>query len=129
MFTLQQIKDAHSKVKSGTDFPKFIQDLIQLGVTHYKTHVSDGHTLYEGANNYKTQSDPRYATLTISDNSNPEQFIKGLKEHQQGKSNYMQFCELSAEHGVNHWIVDTTKMTCTYYDTAGQIVLEEKIPS
>ena len=33
MFTIQQIKDAHSKVKSGADFPKYMQDIIALGVT------------------------------------------------------------------------------------------------
>jgi hypothetical protein len=27
MFTLQEIKDAHSKVKSGADFPKYVHDL------------------------------------------------------------------------------------------------------
>lgn len=28
MFTLDQIKAAHNKVKSGADFPAYIQDLI-----------------------------------------------------------------------------------------------------
>jgi hypothetical protein len=32
MFTIAQIKKAHSKVKSGEDFPVYIQDLIALGV-------------------------------------------------------------------------------------------------
>lgn len=32
MFTIEQIKEAHSKVKSGADFPNYIQDLIILGV-------------------------------------------------------------------------------------------------
>lgn len=27
MFTITQIENAHSKVKSGADFPKYIQDL------------------------------------------------------------------------------------------------------
>jgi hypothetical protein len=30
MFTLQQIKDAHSKVETGADFPKYIKDLNDL---------------------------------------------------------------------------------------------------
>ena len=30
MFTIKQIKDAHSKVKSGADFPKYMQDIIVL---------------------------------------------------------------------------------------------------
>jgi hypothetical protein len=30
MFTIEQIDQAHSKVKSGADFPKYIQDLKNL---------------------------------------------------------------------------------------------------
>jgi uncharacterized protein YbcV (DUF1398 family) len=129
MFTLQQIKDAHSKVKSGADFPHYIKDLINLGITKYKTHVSDGHTQFEGKDHFKIQSEPRYPAKNISEKSNKEQFIKDLKEHQQGKSDYPTFCNLSAQHGVDHWIVDTAKMTCTYFDTHGNEILMEKIPS
>jgi hypothetical protein len=51
MFTLDQIKLAHSKVKSGADFPAYIQELKVLGVTSYETFVGDGHTDYHGSNN------------------------------------------------------------------------------
>lgn len=129
MFTLQQIKDAHSKVKSGADFPAYIQELSKLGIVKYKTHVADGHTKFEGSNNFKIQSDPKYPAKIISEKSNKEEFAKGLKEHQQGKNDYPTFCNLSAQHGVDHWTVDTTKMTCTYYDLSGKQVLEEIIPS
>ena len=37
MFTIAQIKEAHSRVKSGADFPTYIQDLIELGVKGYDT--------------------------------------------------------------------------------------------
>lgn len=41
MFTLDQIKDEHSKVRSGTDFPKYVDDLVTLGVEKYNTYVTD----------------------------------------------------------------------------------------
>ncbi len=44
MFILDQIEAAHSKVKSGADFPEYIKELKQFGVTSYETFVSDGHT-------------------------------------------------------------------------------------
>ena len=44
MFTVEQIKAAHSKVKSGADFPKYIRDIKLLGVTAYETWVVDSHT-------------------------------------------------------------------------------------
>jgi uncharacterized protein YbcV (DUF1398 family) len=42
MFTIEQIKIAHTKVRSGADFPNYIQDLINLGITSYETYVADG---------------------------------------------------------------------------------------
>ena len=43
MFTVEQIKTAHSKVKSGADFPSYIKEIKSLGVTHYEAYVTDGH--------------------------------------------------------------------------------------
>ena len=52
MFTIKQIKDAHSKVKTGADYPPYVQELLGLGVTGYSTFLQDGHTVYYGVNNY-----------------------------------------------------------------------------
>ncbi len=35
MFDLKEIKEAHAKVKTGADFPRFVQELIKLGVKKY----------------------------------------------------------------------------------------------
>lgn len=128
MFTIQQIKEAHSKVKSGSDFPNYIQDLIQLGVKSYDTFVADGHATYLGTDDYKTQSDEKYDEILVSDSSTIEQFKHYLKIHQQGQTDYLTFCNQSAQCGVEKWKVDTLAMTCTYYDKAGNKLLEETIP-
>lgn len=128
MFTLEQIKSAHSKVKSGADFPNYIQDIIKLGVTAYETFVRDGHTLYKGNNGYAIQAGPRYEALKVNNTSDASTFQKDLKEHQQGKTDFPTFCRLSAAHGVEKWRVDTQKMTCTYFDKAGNEMLKEIIP-
>ena len=52
-FTLEEVKAAHSKVKSGADFPNYIQEIIQLGVEAYDVFVADGHAVYFGKNNFK----------------------------------------------------------------------------
>jgi uncharacterized protein YbcV (DUF1398 family) len=41
MFTLEQIDEAHAQVKSGADFPNYIQEIKKLGVTAYKVYVCD----------------------------------------------------------------------------------------
>lgn len=128
MFTLDQIKAAHSKVKSGADFPDYIQELIALGVTGYETHVADGHTDYFGGNGFTVSSEPKYATLEIAAASDAEQFRQRLKAHQRGETNYPTFCADCAKTGVQKWIVDMEKMTCTYYDIPGRTMLTEAIP-
>jgi uncharacterized protein YbcV (DUF1398 family) len=128
MFTITQIRESHSKVKSGADFPNYVQDLIKLGVERYENYVSDGHTLYQGSNGFTTQSDAKYETLEIADQSDKLQFQKDLEEHQQGKTGYLAFCGMSAGAGVKKWVVDMSKMTCTYYDKAGNEMLVETIP-
>lgn len=128
MFTVEQIKTAHSKVKSGADFPSYIQEIKKMGVTYYETFVKDGHTDYFGANGYKTSTTEKYDALTIAKTSNIEQFKIDIKAHQQGKTDYLTFCNDCAKTGLEKWAVCMEKMTCTYYDLAGNEKLEEQIP-
>lgn len=128
MFTTELIKTAHSKVKSGADFPAYIQDIKKLGVTYYETFVTDGHTDYYGENNYKTTSPAKHEPLAISDTVNAVQFKKDLKDHQQGKTDYPTFIKLCATLGIEKWNVCMNKMTCTYFDKAGNEILIEDIP-
>ena len=51
-----------------------------------------------------------------------------LKEHQQGKTDYLTFIGLCAKLGIEKWEVYMDKMTCTYYDKAGNEILVEQIP-
>lgn len=129
MFTIQQIKEAHSKVKSGADFPKYMQDIIALGVTSFETFVFDNHTDYFGKDNFSVSSEGFMETLTIADESNIEQFKSDLKLHQQGNTDYMTFLNECAKSGVEKWIVVMDKMTCSYYDKNGNVMLVEKIPT
>ncbi|MCH5600584.1 DUF1398 domain-containing protein [Niabella ginsengisoli] len=129
MFTISQIQAAHSKVKSGADFPAYIQDLRKLGVIFYETFVMDGHTIYCGENNYKTISPAKYEALIIAQSSDQAQFKADLKAHQQGKTDYLTFCNDAAKSGIEKWSVSMDAMTCTYYDIAGNEILIEKIPN
>jgi len=128
MFTVEQIKAAHSKVKSGADFPAYIQDIKILGVTSYETFVTDGHTDYYGVNDYKTISPAKYETLHIAEVSQRDQFKADMEAHQHGKTDYSTFCNDCAKSGIEKWAVCMNKMTCTYYDKAGNEILVEEIP-
>lgn len=128
MFTVEQIELAHEKVKSGADFPKYIQEIKQLGVTAFETWVKDSHTEYFGKNDYQTKSQPRYENLLIANDIDKEKFSYYLKIHQQGETDYFTFCNQCAETGIEKWFACLDKMTCTYYDKAGSKILVEEIP-
>jgi uncharacterized protein YbcV (DUF1398 family) len=128
MFTIDQIKAAHLRVKSGADFPNYVHDLITLGVVNYSTYVNDGHTEYFGKDNYHIQTDARYAEMHVAEKSDMERFKYRLKIHQQGQTDYPTFCNDCVETGVEKWIVDMTALTCTYFDKTGKIMLVERIP-
>ena len=128
MFTVEQIKTAHSKVKSGADFPSYIKEIKKLGVTHYEAYVTDGHIDYHGANNYTAKVPEKYEPLTIADVAKVQQFKTELIAHQQGKTDYLTFIKMCAETGIEKWEICMDKMTCTYYDKAGNDILVEQIP-
>ena len=128
-FTIDEIKAAHAKVKSGADFPMYIQEIIRLGVKGYENYVSDGHAIYFGPAEYEIRSEPKYTELAISDSIDKQLFHKYLRAHQQGQSDYLTFCKYCAETGVEKWTVCLDQMTCTYYDKRGNEILVEIIPS
>ncbi|MEH6679235.1 MAG: DUF1398 family protein [Sediminicola sp.] len=127
MFTIEQIKTAHSKVRSGADFPAFIAEIQKMGVVRYTTFVSDGHTDYYGTH-HMASSAPTYASMTIAKECNAVQFQKDLLAHQQGKTDYLTFCAQCAQLGIEKWKVSMEKMSCTYYDKKGMEILKEIIP-
>jgi uncharacterized protein YbcV (DUF1398 family) len=128
MFTIDQIREAHARVKSGADFPAYIQEIKKLGVHYYDVFVSDGHADYYGANDYKISGPVKYDDLKIAETANPEQFIADLKAHQLGKTDYPTFCYDCAKSGIEKWTVCLIEMVCTYYDKSENEILIEQIP-
>ena len=128
MFTVEQIELAHSKIRSGAEFPKYIQEIKKMGVIAFETWVSDSHTEYFGKSGFQTKSKPKYKDLIIANSSDKEKFIHYLKIHQQGETDYFTFCKHCAETGIEKWLVSLDKMTCTYYDKAENEILVEIIP-
>ncbi len=128
MFTAEQIKAAHSKVKSGADFPSYIKEIKALGVTHYEAYVTDGHIDYHGANYYTAKVPAKYNPLAIADTTKSKEFKAALVAHQQGETGFLTFITMCASFGIERWAICMDKMTCTYYDKAGNEILTEQIP-
>ncbi len=128
MFTVEQLKAAHSKVKSGADFPSYIREIKSFGVTHYEAFVTDGRIDYHGANATIAKVPAKYDPLVIADISNGEEFKAELLAHQQGKTDFLTFIKMCAINGIEKWEICMDKMTCTYYDKSGNELLVEEIP-
>ncbi len=129
MFTLEQIFSAHSRVKSGADFPQYIRELKELGVTRYVAFVEDGRVDYHGNHQQALQAPGKYDTIVVSETLNAEEFKYELLAHQQGKTDYPTFIRMCAETGISTWEVDILNLTCTYFDQANNEVLQEQIPA
>ncbi|HYE53608.1 MAG TPA: DUF1398 family protein [Chitinophagaceae bacterium] len=127
MFTPDQIKAAYSKVKTGADYPNYAKEIFSLGVRNYTTCVADGNTVYCGNNGFRIESGPQYASLQVATKHDGATFREKLKQHQSGLSDFPTFCKEAAGTGVDNWVVDLEKMTCTYYSKDGTLLVVEQI--
>ena len=127
-FTWNQIQEAAQKVKSGADFPQFIQDLKSMGVTRYDTFVADGRTLYYAANNAMVDGKAKYEAIAVNPTGEAAKLKHCITIHQQGQTDYATFCLQAAEAGVEKWTTHMVEMTVTYLDQGGNIMLVERIP-
>ncbi|HEX3934156.1 MAG TPA: DUF1398 family protein [Puia sp.] len=128
MFTLQQIKTAHAKVKSGADFPRYIQEIKQLGLLRYEFMVTDGSFVYYGEGGYRVEREGSYAPLAISRPATAAALREAIAIHQKGQTDFPTFCRQAAAAGVEKWEIDTQRMMCTYFSGDGMMMVEEPIP-
>ena len=127
MFTLEQIEKIHSKVKSGKDFPRYVKDLKEIGISYYNIYVEDGHAEYYGREE-NLMGPTSYPTLMISENGDVDILKEALRIHQAGKTDYLTFCKDAAEAGVTFWKTDVLNLKVTYFDKAGNEMVSEVVP-
>ncbi|MBS1526268.1 MAG: DUF1398 domain-containing protein [Bacteroidetes bacterium] len=128
MFTLQQMKAAHAKVKSGADFPRYIQEIKALGLKRYTYSVTDGTITYYGENGYQVPAPAIYEPKSINPDASPQLLRHVIAIHQQGQTDFPAFCEQAAIAGVKQWVIDTERMLCIYEDSDGKEMVLEPIP-
>ena len=128
MFTEQHLKAAHSKVKSGADFPAYINEIKGLGLLRYEFGVDNGRAIYYGVNDHVVNGEPKYPYQDIALQSSATGLKHTIAIHQQGQTDFITFCRQAAATGVEKWVIDTTKMTRVYYDKTGSEMVSEPIP-
>ncbi|GAO43214.1 DUF1398 domain-containing protein [Flavihumibacter petaseus] len=128
MVTLEQIKAAHAKVKTGADFPAYTRQLTLLGLTHYTVEVRDGSATYFGPNQEPIHATPLYAPIDIKTPGDPARLKQALERHQKGLTDYLAFCVQAADAGVERWTTYLLEKEVRYIDTTEEVLLREPIP-
>lgn len=127
-FSIEEIQIAEQKIKTGADFPRFIQEIKAMGVERNDVYVMNGMSIYFGKDDHTVESAPVYEALLIEEQSSAEDLKEALKIHQQGKTDYQTFCRQAAAAGVEKWVTDLKEMIVTYLDMAGNELVVENIP-
>lgn len=129
MFTQEQIKQASLKLNNGMDFPKFIAEIAQLGVTRNDVYVANGISIFFNNEDYSVQTVPdEYPTLIINENSSYDKLAHALEVYQVGGSDYPTFCKQAADAGIEKWVIDLNKRNVRYLDMEGNEVIVEIVP-
>jgi len=124
MFNLEQIKRIHDQLGKRATLLQYLQ---AVGVDKCDSFICDGHSEYFGREGHKVVSSSAHEKLKIAEVGNREDFIKHLNLHSQRKTTYLEMSRGLADGGVEKWTFDTNKMTMTYYDRGGNVMLVEEI--
>ncbi len=126
MMTITEINQI--KTVSGGEFGKLIAGLEKIGITRFITCASTAKTMYFNQENQSVHDVEDYFNWPVG-KLNRDQFIKDLKDHQVGKTDFPTWIELTAASGIASWEVNLLEGTCVYRDAANNDVYTEEFPS
>ena len=127
MFTLDQITDIHERLGNKDTLGDYLRALRDIGVETYDSHVSDGHCEYFGADGQKLAGPAFHERLVIAATCDKVLFLQYLQQVEQGGVDYLEMSRSLADNGVEKWVFDTRKLTITYLDKAGNVLLREEV--
>lgn len=127
VFTLEQIADIHDRLGSKSSLELYLRALRDIGVARYDSFVSDGHSVYYGVDGQELVGPPFHETFAVAQAADEEWFLQYMKQVEQDGADYVEMSKALAGHGVEKWSFDTEKLTITYLDKAGNVLLGEKV--
>ncbi|WP_392367094.1 DUF1398 domain-containing protein, partial [Streptococcus suis] len=128
MFTLENINRGHVQF-TGPDFPKLIAYFKDLSMVENTVDIQSGQVTYRSQTGQTLEKQGYQATVPVSDQANLDQFVTILRNHQAGQTDFLTFCQETAEAGIYKWVTDLEAMTCSYVDKVEQPVFVEAVPS
>jgi len=126
-FTLEQINAIHDRLGSAETLAQYAQELHKIGVEHADSYVADGHSEYFAKDGHSIVSSPAHEKLAVSEASDKQGLLYYLDLHDAGKINYLEMSSSLAKSGIEKWVINTSKLTMTFYDKAGNELLVDDI--
>ena len=127
MFTLEQITDIHDRLGNSDTLGGYLRALRDIGVESYDSYITDGHSEYFGADGQELVGPAFHETFPVADTCDRDEFLRFMQEVEQGGVGYVEMSKALADNGVEKWTFDTEKLTITYLDKAGNVLLAETI--
>jgi len=127
MFTLEQINDIHDRFGHQDTVAQYLRALNAIGVERSESFIADGHSEYFGQGGETVVAPPAHEVLAIAGTSSRDELLEHLARHSEGKTSYVDMSKGLAQSGVEKWSFDTSALTITYYDKAGNELLTEAV--
>jgi uncharacterized protein YbcV (DUF1398 family) len=127
MFTIEQITDIHDRLGNSDTLGPYLRALREIGVETYDSYITDGHSEYHGADGQTLVGPAFHERFAIAETCDRQQFLETMREVEQGGLGYVEMSKALADNGVEKWTFDTGKLTITYLDRAGNVLLAENV--
>jgi uncharacterized protein YbcV (DUF1398 family) len=127
MFTLEQVTDIHDRLGNKSTLGDYLRALRDIGVEAYDSYMADGHSEYSGADGQILVGPAFHETFAIAETCDREEFLRYMQQVEKGGVGYAEMSKALADNGVEKWTFDTDKLTITYLDKAGNVLLREKV--
>jgi uncharacterized protein YbcV (DUF1398 family) len=127
VFTREQIDDIHDRLGSQRTLVQYLRALNAIGVERSDSFLADGHSEYFGKGGDPVVTPPAHEVFTVAGTSSRDGLLQHLALHGQGKTSYVEMSKGLAQCGVEKWSFDTSALTITYYDKAGNELHAEAV--
>lgn len=127
VFTMAEIDDIHARLGNAQSLADYLRALATIGVVRFESFVADGHSEFFDSDGDHVASSAHHKVLSIANSSDRDAFLEQLRRHNDGETSYVEMSEGLADSGIEKWVADTTLMTMTYFDRAGDAILVEHV--
>jgi uncharacterized protein YbcV (DUF1398 family) len=124
---LSPIRRGGSAERTITLLGDYLRALRDIGVEAYDSHIADGHSEYSGADGQILVGLAFHETFAIAETCDREELLRYMQQVEKGGVDYAEMSKALADNGVEKWTFDTDKLTITYLDKAGNVLLHEKV--